>query len=80
MEKSDILKEVNEIYIDELDNDEIVLTFETSANDIDEWDSLSHVMLIVAIEKHFKVRFNSSEIRGWNNVGEMCDSIFNHIG
>ena len=69
------IAQVNDIFIDVLDNDDIKLTPETSAKDIDEWDSLNHIQLIVAIEKHFKIRFNSSEINGWKNVGEMCDAI-----
>lgn len=79
MEISEILKQVNAIFIDVLDEDGIVLTYETSAVDIEEWDSLTHVQLIVAIEKHFKIRFVSAEIRNWKNVGEMCGAIKNRI-
>lgn len=75
MESSEILKQVNEIFIDILDNDDLILFHETSANDVEEWDSLSHIQLVVAIEKHFQLRFISSEIRNWKNVGEMCDAI-----
>ncbi|MFN8260257.1 MAG: acyl carrier protein [Chitinophagales bacterium] len=75
MDAAQILKEVNEIFIDVLDNEDIVLSRETSAKDIEEWDSLNHIQLIVAIEKHFKQRFTSSEIQNWKNVGEMCDAI-----
>lgn len=75
MERSDIFKKVNEIFCDELDNDEIVLTDETTADDVEEWDSLSHVQLIVAIEKAFGIKFTSNEILGWNNVGELIDAI-----
>lgn len=76
---SDILKQVNDIFIDVLDNEAIVLTNETTAGDIDEWDSLSHIQLVVAIEKHFKIRFASKEIQSWNNVGEMVNSIAGKI-
>ena len=75
MERSDIFKKVNEIFCDELDNDDIVLTDETTADDVEEWDSLSHVQLIVAIEKAFGIKFTSNEILSWNNVGELIDSI-----
>ena len=75
MERSDIFKKVNEIFCDELDNDDIVLTDETRADDVEEWDSLSHVQLIVAIEKAFGIKFTSNEILSWNNVGELIDSI-----
>jgi acyl carrier protein len=79
MEISAILKQVNAIFIDVLDEDCIILTNETTAEDIEEWDSLTHVQLIVAIEKHFKIRFISSEIRNWKNVGEMCGAIKSRI-
>jgi acyl carrier protein len=70
-----ILKEVNQIFTDVLDNDSITLKKDTTANDVEEWDSLTHIQLIVAIEKHFKIRFTSAEIQSWKNVGEMCDAI-----
>jgi acyl carrier protein len=75
MEESDILKEFTIIFQDILDNEKITLSASTVARDIEEWDSLTHIQLIVAIEKHFKVRFLSSEIRNWKNVGEMIDSV-----
>lgn len=75
MEKSDLLKQVNDIFIDVLDNHDISLSYETNANDVDDWDSLNHIQLVVATEKKFKVRFTSTEIRSWKNVGEMLDCI-----
>ena len=75
MEKNEILQQVNSIFIDVLDNEEIVLSNSTTAHDIEEWDSLSHIQLIVAIEKHFSIRFTSKEIQSWGTVGEMIDCI-----
>lgn len=79
MTKEEILKKVNEIFIDILDNDDIVLNENTTADDVEEWDSLSHIQLVVAIEKKFKVKFTTQEIQGWKNIGSVCDSIINKI-
>ena len=79
MEKKEILNQVQEIFRDILDNEDIVLTGETTANDIEEWDSLSHIQLIVTIEKHFKLKFTSLEIMKWKDVGEMVDTIYQRI-
>ena len=75
VDTTEILKEVNNIFIEMLDNDSIVLHNETTANDIEEWDSLTHIQLIVAIEKYFKIRFASKEIQKFRNVGDMCEAI-----
>lgn len=73
--RADILGEVGNIFVDVLDNDAIIIQEQTTAADVEEWDSLNHIQLVVAIEKHFKIRFSSKEIQGWNNVGEMIDCI-----
>ena len=75
MERSDILRQVNDVFLDVLDNDDIILTDETIATDVEDWDSLNHIQLVVAIEQQFKIRFSSKEIQSWNNVGEMINSI-----
>lgn len=75
MERNQILTKLTPIFREQLDNEDIELNAETTADDIEEWDSLSHIQLIVAIEKAFGIRFSSSEIQSWNNVGEMIDSI-----
>ena len=75
MERIEIFEKLNEIFIDVLDLDKCELTDETSANDIEEWDSLSHIQLIVAIEKSFNIKFTSLEIMKWANVGEMVNSM-----
>ena len=75
MGRTEILQKINEVFIDNLDNEDIVLTENSKADDIEEWDSLTHVQLVVAVEKKFKIRFNAKEIQSWKNVGEMIDSI-----
>lgn len=75
MERQEVLKQVNEIFIDVLENNDIKLNDQTTANDIEEWDSLAHIHLIVAIERKFDIRFTSKEMQSWDNVGEMIDCI-----
>jgi len=75
MDSNQILKEVEEIFKDVLGNDDIHLTPDSSARDIDEWDSLSHIQLVIAVEKHFKIKFTSGEHPKWKKVGDMIANI-----
>ena len=79
MTTEEILAKVTDIFRDVLDDDSIVLKHETTADDIEDWDSLTHIQLVVAIEKKFKIRFNSGEISGFKNVGEMCEAIHSKL-
>ena len=74
MERSEILKKVNDIFIDVLE-EEILIKEEYSSYDVDGWDSLNHIILIVETEKKFNIKFNSSEIISWENIGKMIDCI-----
>lgn len=75
MTQEDILSKVQNIFRDVLDEENISLTSQTTAIDIEEWDSLTHIQLVVAIEKSFKIKFTSKEILSWKNVGEMVETI-----
>lgn len=75
MERQEIYAKVTEIYKDVLDLEDIELTDETTADDVEEWDSLTHIQLVVAIEKAFGIKFTSKEILSWKNVGEMITCI-----
>lgn len=75
MNRLEVLDQVQEIFRDILDEEELVLENETTAEDVEGWDSLTHIQLVVAIEKHFKFKFTSKEILSWKNVGEMIDSV-----
>ena len=71
MTEADIYEKLTEIFQDIFDDDSIVLTAETSADDIAEWDSFNHVNITVASEAAFGVRFKSSELEDLQNVGEL---------
>ena len=56
-------------------DDELLISRHTTANDVQDWDSIMHVSLVVSIEKAFGIRFSSSEVAGLQNVGELVDLI-----
>ncbi|AHE57205.1 acyl carrier protein [Sphingomonas sanxanigenens] len=75
------LETIREIMIDVFDlDDDFELTADTSADDIDEWDSLSHIRLVVAVERQFGIKFKNSEIEGLKNVGELVSVIDGKLG
>ena len=79
MDKNEILAKLQEIFRDVFDNDEIEITVDTVAEDIDEWDSLGHVQLAKELEKAFNIKLTAKEIMTWDNVGEMVDSIHSKL-
>ncbi|MBQ9479153.1 MAG: acyl carrier protein [Selenomonadaceae bacterium] len=75
MTNEQILSEMQSIFRDVFDDDSLELTRETNANSIEDWDSLSHIRLIAALEKHFNLKFNFRELQDLNEVGDMIDLI-----
>jgi hypothetical protein len=71
----DILAELQPIFHDVFDDEALVITDETNAEQIEDWDSLSHIRLVVAIEKHFSIKFAFGELQDLKNVGEMVELI-----
>jgi acyl carrier protein len=71
VEHARILQEIGEVMADVFDLDDLAITEATSAKDIEEWDSLSHIRLVVAIEREFNIKFSNSEIEGLKNVGDL---------
>jgi acyl carrier protein len=75
MDRADIIKRLEPVMQDVFDDDSIQYRDDLSANDVEEWDSLSHIRFIVAVEKTFRVRFTSSEMEGFNSVGDLVDAV-----
>ena len=75
MSKEEIFVELNEVFQDVFDDEDICVDANTTADDIEDWDSLAQMNLVVAIEKHFKIRFKVEEIASLHNVGEMLKLI-----
>jgi acyl carrier protein len=75
MTEPEIWKALTDVFRSVFDDDELVIETGTTANDVDGWDSLTHIRLVVAIEERFKVHFNTGQIIGLKNVGEMVQLI-----
>lgn len=80
MERNEILKKITEIARDVFDNDGVELTEATTAADVEEWDSLSHLSLVSDVEDEFGITFTLAEVSGSKNVGELVDAIIKHMG
>ncbi len=75
MEKKIIYERLNNVFRDVFDDEGIIVNENTTANDIEDWDSLEHINLIVATEQEFGMKFNMGEVTKMKNVGEMADII-----
>ncbi len=72
---TDRLARLNRVFQDVFDDDELQIGPQTSAKDIEGWDSLMHVTLIVNVERAFGVKFSSSEVAALQNVGDLISLI-----
>lgn len=75
MTKEEIREAVQEIFRDLFDDDKLIITNETDAEDIADWDSLMQIRLTVAIEKEFKIKFDFEELKELRNVGDMLELV-----
>jgi acyl carrier protein len=71
MDEPQIYQRLTEIFQDVFDEDSIEITPKLSADDVDGWDSLTHIRLILTIEKAFKIKFSTTEIGKLENVGDL---------
>ena len=74
-----VLQRLQEIFRDVFDDEEIILTHETTAKDIEDWDSLAHINLILAIKEEFDIDFSLEEVSEYKNVGDMVNAIESKI-
>ncbi|MDB4933808.1 MAG: putative acyl carrier protein [Labilithrix sp.] len=75
MDRNSIIQDLKPIFRDVLDLEDLNLVAESNATNVDGWDSLAHVNLVVAIEKHYRIKFALGELQGLKKVGEMADLI-----
>lgn len=75
MSEQEIYDRLNEVFRDVFDDDEITVNEDTTADDIEDWDSLEHINLISAVEDEFGIRFKMGEVSSMKNVGEMVEII-----
>lgn len=75
MLKEEIFERLQGVFHDVFDDDSIIVGPETTADDIDDWDSLEHITLIAAVEEEFGMKFKMKEVSTMKNVGEMVDII-----
>ena len=75
MESTEIYQKLTGIFRKVFDDDSIVVRPDLTADDVDEWDSLSHIRLVLTVEKAFSIKFSASEIGKLKNVGEFADLI-----
>lgn len=75
LNEKEIYERLNKVFRDVFDDEEITVTAETVADDIEDWDSMMHITLVGAVEDEFGVRFKMGEVSGMKNVGEMAQII-----
>ena len=75
MDSKMVYARLNKVFRDVFDDDSITVNPKTTANDIEDWDSLEHITLIAAVEKEFKMKFKMGEISSMKNVSEMANIV-----
>ncbi len=79
MNREQVFANVQEIFRDIFDDQDLVIVDSTNSDNIDDWDSLNHINLVVAIEKEFKIKFDFNELAGLKDVGAMVDLIIGKL-
>jgi len=79
MNKSNIYEKLTNIFHQVFSNNKIILTETLSANDVDNWDSLTHMILITEVETEFDIKFKLKELNKMKNVGDLVESVFSKL-
>lgn len=79
MTREEVFETLTEIFRDNFDEDDMELSEETTAEDIEGWDSMEQINLVVAIQKKFNIQFNVEEVNAMSNIGEMADLILKKV-
>ena len=80
MTREEVFARLNEVFRDVFDDEEITVSDATTADDIEEWDSLEHINLLAAVEQEFGMKFNMGQVVSMKNVGGMADIILSKVG
>ena len=80
MTRNEAFEKANEVFRDVFDNEDIIVVEETTAADIEEWDSLMHITLVSEIEDAFGIHFQMKDVSNFKNVGQMVDKILELVG
>lgn len=79
MSREEVFAKLNAVFCDVFDDEDIVIGETTTAEDIEDWDSLEHITLVAAVEAEFGVKFSMGQVVTLKNVGEMVDLILSKI-
>ena len=79
IERTEILNQVNAIFKEVLKKSDLQLTEATTADDIYEWDSLNHAILMVRVQAHFKIKCSIGELVRLETIGDLCDLIASKV-
>lgn len=75
MELSAILKQINAIFVELFNDEQILLDENSDTSTVEAWDSLNHIQVITAIEKHFNIRFELNDLLNFQNIGDLIRGI-----
>ena len=79
MEKIEVVTKLTEVFRTIFSNDKMVITDELTANDVENWDSLTHMLLITEIESAFSIKFKLKDLNKMKNVGDMINIIISKL-